>query len=174
MSHGPLHNSFFERSALVVAQDILGKFLMRSWRGRVIAKMITEVEAYDGFSDKASHAHRGITNRNKPMFGPAGYWYAYLTYGIHWLLNITTGPKGYPAAVLIRGVENVTGPGRVGTFFHVSGVLSGKSASKRTGLWIEDRGIIIRKKNIRRTARIGIDYAGPAWSKKQYRFLITV
>ncbi len=68
------------------------------------AMMITEVEAYDGFRDMASHAHRGKTERNKVMFGPAGHWYVYFTYGMHWMLNIVTGPKNYPAAILIRSV----------------------------------------------------------------------
>ena len=65
--------------------------------------MISEVEAYDGPRDKASHASRGLTPRNRPMFGDAGHFYVYFTYGIHWLVNITTGPRGYPAAVLFRG-----------------------------------------------------------------------
>ena len=64
--------------------------------------MITEVEAYDGFNDKASHASAGKTKRNKIMFGEAGKWYVYFTYGMHWMLNIVVGPKNYPAAILIR------------------------------------------------------------------------
>ena len=67
--------------------------------------MITEVEAYDGPRDKASHASRGLTPRNAPMFGEAGRFYIYFTYGMHWMLNIVTGKRGYPAAVLIRGVQ---------------------------------------------------------------------
>ena len=65
--------------------------------------MITEVEAYDGFKDKASHASRGKTERNKIMFEKAGKWYVYFTYGMHWMLNVVCGQKNYPAAILIRG-----------------------------------------------------------------------
>ena len=67
--------------------------------------MITEVEAYRGFMDKASHASHGKTPRTDVMFGKAGYWYVYLVYGMHYCLNIVTEKKEYPAAVLIRGQE---------------------------------------------------------------------
>ena len=104
-----LTKKFFERSALKVAPELLGKYLcVSSSLRRRTSKcfMITEVEAYDGPKDKASHASRGRTLRNEPMFGEAGRWYVYFTYGMHWMLNIVTGPKDYPAAVLIRGVSD--------------------------------------------------------------------
>ena len=81
--------TFFQnKNTVQIAKNLLGKFLVRRYRGKTTAYAITEVEAYDGFKDKASHAHRGKTERNKAMFGPAGYWYVYFTYGMHWLLNI--------------------------------------------------------------------------------------
>ncbi|MDP2598558.1 MAG: DNA-3-methyladenine glycosylase [Candidatus Liptonbacteria bacterium] len=105
-----LSRGFFNRPTLKVAKQLLGKYLVcrilsshNDARGRRIALMITEVEAYDGPRDMASHASRGETPRNKPMFGEAGNFYVYFTYGIHWMLNVVTGKKGYPAAVLIRG-----------------------------------------------------------------------
>jgi len=100
-----LSQKFFEQPALKIAKVLLGKYLVRRIGRKTIKVMITEVEAYDGFKDKASHAARGLTERNKIMFGPAGYWYVYFTYGMHWMLNIVTGREGYPAAVLIRGVR---------------------------------------------------------------------
>lgn len=172
MSSRPLPKKFFNRPTLQVARDLLGKFLIRNIGGEKIIGRITEVEAYDGLKDRASHARRGMTKRNRPMFGPAGCWYIYLNYGIHWLVNVTIGPVGYPAAILIRGVEEINGPGRVGSFFRVSGKLSGKPAVPETGFWIEDRGVKIRKSLIKRSPRVGVDYAGPIWSKKRYRFLI--
>jgi DNA-3-methyladenine glycosylase len=97
---------FFDRPTLTVAKELLGKYLVRKIGGREIALMITEVEAYDGFKDKASHASRGQTSRNTPMFGTAYTIYVYFTYGMHWMLNIVCGKRGYPAAVLIRGLQN--------------------------------------------------------------------
>ena len=92
-----MNKEFFDRPALEVAPDLLGKFLVRKGNGKEIALMITDVEAYDGLKDKASHASVGQTERNKAMFGPAGHWYVYFTYGMHWMLNAVTGPMGYPA-----------------------------------------------------------------------------
>lgn len=155
-----------------MAEELLGKYLVRRWRGREIAGMITEVEVYDGPHDKGSHASRGMTPRNKVMFGEAGMWYPYFTYGMHWLVNITTREKGYPAAVLIRGVERVNGPARVTKFFHIDGKLYGKPAARSSGLWIEDRGVKIKKSQIHKSARIGIEYAGEYWKKKKLRYVL--
>ena len=102
--------------------------------------MIIEVEAYDGFHDKASHAARGKTKRNAPMFGHAGHWYVYFTYGMHWMLNIVTGKKGYPAAVLIRGVNGIHGPARLTKKLKIDGKFDDLPANRKTGLWIEDGG----------------------------------
>src|SRR3989344_4993889 len=108
-----LKQNFFNRPTIAVARELLGCFLCRRINGKVIRLKITEVEAYDGPRDKASHASRGKTKRNTPMFGKAGQFYVYFTYGIHWMLNIVTGPKDYPAAILIRGVEGISGPARI-------------------------------------------------------------
>ena len=165
-----LNQGFFNRPTLTVAKEMLGKYLVRRYRGKTIAAMITEVEAYDGPNDKASHASRGMTPRNGIMFGPAGHWYVYFTYGMHWMLNIVTGREGYPAAVLIRGVEKTNGPARVTKLFRIDKKMNGKPARKKNGLWIEDRGVRIKRTEIKRTPRIGVHYAGPIWSHKPYRF----
>lgn len=98
-----LRRDFFERDALVVARELLGKGIeVRDGNGHCSA-LITETECYSGFEDKASHAFGGkITGRNSVMYGEAGIIYVYLAYGIHVLLNIVTGDEGFPAAVLIR------------------------------------------------------------------------
>ncbi len=178
---------FFNRPTLKVAEDLLGKFLVRRRRGKVRAYMITEVEAYDGFRDKASHTHRGMTARNAPMFGLAGHWYVYFTYGMHWMLNAVTGPKGYPAAVLIRGVaapqehgeprfqigrEGISGPGKITKALGIGRGFINETASVKSGLWIEDRGVRVSRKNIKRTARVGVAYAGKYWAGRRYRFTI--
>jgi|TARA_Y100000310_G_scaffold345555_1_gene466557 DNA-3-methyladenine glycosylase len=167
-----LPQAFFEKPTLEVAEKLLGKFLVRHYRGREQAYMITEVEAYDGFSDKASHAHKGKTVRTEIMFGEAGYWYVYLVYGMHHMLNVVTGKKEYPAAVLIRSVKGVSGPGRLTKELSVGKLLNTRKVSKESGLWIEDRGVKVEKKDIKKTPRIGVSYAGPVWSNKHYRFVL--
>ncbi|MFH0890974.1 MAG: DNA-3-methyladenine glycosylase [Candidatus Liptonbacteria bacterium] len=167
-----LDRNFFNRPTEAVARELLGKYLVRRIGDRVIAAMITETEAYDGFKDKGSHAYRGKTKRNQLMFGPAGNWYVYFTYGRHWMLNIVTREKDYPGAVLIRGVAGVSGPGRVAKFFQIDGGISGLRASPALRLWLENRGMRVPPGRIKRSARIGIDYAGPYWSKRKWRFLL--
>jgi len=167
----PLQQSFFKRSTPKVAEELLGKFLVRKYRGKECAYMITETEAYDGFEDKASHAHCGKTPRNKVMFGEAGHIYVYLTYGMHFMFNIITDEEEYPAAVLIRGVVEVSGPGRLTKALHITKALNTKLLGKDTGLWIEDRGVVVSKRQIERTPRIGINRAGD-WKEKLYRFVL--
>jgi len=172
-----LGRKFFDRRAHAVARELLGKYLVRRLpedgqeAGRAAAAMITDTEAYDGFEDKASHASRGLTARNAPMFGEAGHWYVYFTYGMHWMLNAVTGREGYPAAVLIRGVGPWNGPARLTKALGIAGNENEAPISPRTGLWIEDRGVRIPSSMIRRSPRIGVDYAG-AWAKKPLRFHI--
>lgn len=174
-----LKEKFFERPTVTVAKDLLGKYLCRRQGKKIIRAVITEVEAYDGPHDKASHASRGITERNKTMFGPAGYWYVYFIYGMHWMLNIVTGKRGYPAAVLIRAIQSIDhqsqyiiGPGRVTKFFKIDKRFNNKKADKSAGLWIEDGGTRIKKSKIKKDRRVGVDYAGPIWTKKKLRFFI--
>jgi DNA-3-methyladenine glycosylase len=166
--------SFFERNAVKVAKDLIGCFLCTR-DGR---HMIVETEAYEGVEDRASHASRGKTDRNQVMFGDPGRWYIYFTYGMHYMLNIVCGKKGHPAAVLIRGVVNAIGPGRLTKKLEIDKKLNGKKLSKTSGFWIEYdptsphlagfRGT----KEILKTPRIGVDFAGSVWSKKRYRFVL--
>lgn len=165
--------SFFERRSLKVAKDLLGKYLVRRVGGKTTAHMITEVEAYIGPHDLACHAAKGLTPRTKVMFGPPGNFYVYFTYGMHWMLNIVTDKKGYPAAVLIRGLEDVSGPARLTKKLGITGALNGAPAKRASGLWVEDRGVLIPPRRIRRTPRIGVDYAGEEWAQKPYRFLLS-
>ena len=105
---------FFDRPADRVARDLLGAWLaVRRDGGTVERHAIVETEAYLGGHDLACHGSKGMTKRNAVMFGPAGRWYVYLCYGMHWMLNVVTGDEGVPAAVLIRGVGEHSGPGRV-------------------------------------------------------------
>ncbi|MBI2046463.1 MAG: DNA-3-methyladenine glycosylase [Parcubacteria group bacterium] len=165
-----LNEKFFCRDTRVVARELLGKFLVRRVGKKEKALMITETEAYDGPDDKASHAHRGKTARNAVMFGKAGRFYVYLVYGVHQMLNIVTDKNGYPAAVLIRSAGEYDGPGKLSKILRINRQLNEKKAMRTSGLWIEDRGMIIPKKEIKKTPRIGVAYAGE-WAKKPYRFV---
>ncbi len=170
-----LRPSFFEQPALLVASQLLGKYLVRKRNSRAEAYMIIDVEAYDGPKDRASHAYRGETSRNAPMFGPAGIWYVYLCYGMHWMLNIVTGKRGYPAAILIRGIQDkngkkIIGPARITQLLHIHKRWNMLPAVQGSGLWIEDRGVNIMPGFIQKSPRIGVDYAGE-WAKKKYHFV---
>jgi DNA-3-methyladenine glycosylase len=167
-----LKKNFFDRDTKIVAKDLLGKFIVRKIRGKEISAMITETESYDGPHDLASHASKGKTKRTAVMFGHPGYFYIYLCYGIHYMLNVVTRERDYPAAVLIRGLDKAIGPGRVTNFLKIDKEFNGKPADKNSGLWFEDRGLKIPIRKIIKTPRIGVGYAGPVWSLKKFRFLI--
>lgn len=170
--------SFFDRPTLTVARELLGCHLALRQSDGVRRFTITETEAYDGFSDLASHASRGKTKRNEIMFREAGHLYVYFTYGIHWLLNIVTGPAGYPAAVLIRGAKSVhdsvhyNGPAKFTKAVGITGAINGQILSRQAGLWIEAPHPDQPESTIITSPRIGIDYAGPIWSQVHYRFVL--
>jgi DNA-3-methyladenine glycosylase len=171
-----LNKKFFQQNTVVAAKKLLGKFLVRKIGKKEIAGIITDVEAYDGFEDQASHASWGKTKRNAPMFARGGIWYVYFTYGMHWMLNVVTRERGYPAAVLIRGVfiegvpyEKTNGPAKFTKFLKIDKKLNGQNASRQSGLWIEDRGV--NPKKVFKSPRIGVDYAG-RWKHKLWRFYI--
>jgi len=166
-----LDQEFFNRPTIRVARELLGKYLVRRADRGSICAAITDVEAYVGLRDKASHASRGRTPRNQVMFGPAGFWYVYLVYGLHHCLNIVTERDGYPAAILVRGITGASGPGRVCRYFGIDRGLNAKAASRASGLWIEDRGVVVSPRRIRRGPRIGVDYAGE-WKDKKWRFYV--
>lgn len=164
--------SFFARPAALVARDLLGKALIRKQGTWQAAHMVTETEAYEGPHDLASHSARGRTARTEVMFGPAGRLYVYRIYGLHWMLNIVTGEIDEAAAVLIRGVDQVNGPGRVAAELRIDASFNGRKATKATGLWFEEVGCRPARSRIRRTPRIGVDYAGPIWAAKKLRFVL--
>ena len=139
---GTFDRTFFDRPAESVAADLLGARLVSTVDGRRVTGVIVEVEAYTGPDDPASHAAAriGRTRRNASMFGPPGTAYVYLSYGIHWCLNVVTGAVGDPCAVLLRAVDPIegfdvmaarrgrerdltSGPGRVGQAFGITHAL---------------------------------------------------
>lgn len=181
----PCISKFFNRSSILVAKDLLGKYLVRKLKdGRKQKFKIIETECYEGFEDLASHASRGKTLRNAPMFGGAGTIYVYFTYGMHYMLNIVCGPKGHPSAVLIRGLKsgnkniNLIGPARLTKYLKIDKSLNNQKLGKKSGLWVEppssliSLGALTSQGKILKTPRIGIFSAGPIWSQKPYRFLL--
>ena len=149
---------------------MLGHFLAVQMDGGVKKLEILEIEAYDGPEDKACHAAKGRTPRSEALFGPAGHWYVYLCYGIHWLLNVVTGPVGYPAAILIRRVGSHTGPGILTRELEIDKRFNKLPSCRSTGLWVERNPDRPRDLAYKTTPRIGVGYAGE-WANKPYRFV---
>lgn len=183
-----LEREFFQQPTLDVAKGLLGKVLVRRLRGRNLAGMIVETEAYVGPHDLACHASKGKTSRTSIMFQEGGCAYVYMIYGFYFCLNAVTEAEDYPAAVLIRAIEpldhvNVmrrlrknpirdiniaSGPGKLCMALHIDKRLNGADLSGDT-LWIEDRKLKVGR--IAASPRIGVDYAGE-YRDKPWRFFI--
>ncbi|GAP69831.1 DNA-3-methyladenine glycosylase [Bacteroidales bacterium 6E] len=166
-----LKPGFFKRDVLEVAPELLGKTLVRRFSdGRIERFTITETEAYRGTEDMACHASKGRTPRTEVMFREGGLIYVYLIYGMYWMLNIVTGFEYHPSAVLIRGIGNITGPGKVGRTLELDKSFYGEELYTSERLWVEDES----NGNVMHTThpRVGIEYAGDPWINKPWRFKI--
>ena len=118
----------------MVAQDLVGKILARRLPdGSILRLRIWETEAYCGQEDTACHAHRGRTKRTEVLYADAGTVYVYLCYGIHWLVNIVTGDREEPQAVLIRACEGAQGPGKLTKALKITGALNGARYAPQRG-----------------------------------------
>lgn len=158
------------RGTVALARWLLGKVLVRSGPISRQEYLICEVEAYNGEQDLACHASKGRTKRTEVMYRAGGVWYVYLCYGVHEMLNLVTGPENYPAAILLRGVVGISGPGRLTKRLKIGRDLNGLSAESASGLHLEDHGIKVPRKLIMAGPRIGVGYAGVVWSAKPWRF----
>ncbi len=164
-----LSTDFFIREVLDVAPELLGKTLARRFDdGTVCRYRITEVEAYRGTEDLACHASKGRTPRTEVMFQEGGKVYVYLIYGMYWLLNLVTGEAGNASAVLIRGIEGFSGPGRLGRELKLDKSFYGENLAESSRLWVEDAKPVSEFKT---SKRIGIGYAGE-WADKPWRFYL--
>ncbi len=163
-----LGREFFLRDALEVAPELVGKTLVSSLPGAQERRLvITETEVYRGVEDSACHAHRGRTKRTEMLYRPGGAVYVYLCYGIHWLLNVITGPEDFPQGVLIRACEGFEGPGKLTKYLGITGAQNGIDICSSPLLRIEDEG---RKVNITTDKRVGIAYAEEADRERLWRF----
>jgi len=176
-----LKRNFYSRNTLKVAQDLLGCFLVRQYRGKVWRAMIAETEAYHGEDDLACHASKGRTPRTDVMYGEPGHAYVYMIYGMYHCLNVVTEKKDFPAAVLIRGIANVeesralkgsrllsgskkslaliNGPGKLCKFLKIDRKLNKWDLTKGEKLWLEKRTPRAQLSEVEKSRRIGIDYA---------------
>ena len=182
----PLPRAFYDRSAVVVARELLGARLVRMVDGVRLSGFISETEAYLGEEDLGCHARAGRTPRTVTLYGPPGHAYVYFTYGMHWLLNAVTGAVDSPAAVLIRAIHpaegvdwmaarragrGYDGPAKVTQAMRIDGTDNGIDLTRRdAGLWIE-AGLPIEKKQIRSGPRVGIDSVPEPWKSIPWRFL---
>jgi DNA-3-methyladenine glycosylase len=164
-----LGQDFFSRDVLEVAPDLLGKVLVRRFEnGKLFTSRITEVEAYRGVEDKACHASKGRTSRTDIMYHTGGSVYVYLIYGIYWMLNFVTGDRNEPQAVLIRGLDAITGPGRITRRLEIGSDFYGENLAGSERLWVENSGQQVR---VQTGPRIGIDYAGEPWKTLPWRYV---
>ena len=179
---------FYQRNTLAVAQELLGKVLIRRLEGVRLTGRIVETEAYRGSDDPASHAYRGPTKRNAVMFGLAGFAYVYISYGVNQCLNVTTERVGKAGAVLIRALEPIegidsmmdnrpnargnlmsltNGPGKLCQAMKITRKLNGTDFLEDGALSIHDSDPSISTM-IEATRRIGISRA----SRRMWRYYI--
>ena len=158
---------FYKQSAVQLAPLLLGKILCRRIGKDIVRLAITETEAYAGESDTACHAHRGKTPRTAIMYEPGGAAYIYLCYGIHHLLNVVAGDAGEPEAVLIRGLDGISGPGRLTKALNINMDLNKENLISSDELWLEDG----KRMPYITTPRVGIGYASQEDIMRPWRFI---
>jgi len=171
-----LKRTFYNREADIVAKDLLGKLLVRRVAGKTLVGRIVETEAYLGEHDLACHTAKGMTERNRVMFGPAGHTYVYMIYGMYYCTNIVTESVGRGSAVLLRALEPIknvkdktSGPGLLSKAMKIDRKLNGCDLLENK-MFVTypphaEKFIIISR------PRIGVDYAG-RWAKRCLRFYI--
>jgi DNA-3-methyladenine glycosylase len=187
-----LERGFFARTTLDVARDLLGTLLVRQLDGDLTVGRIVETEAYCGPTDLASHARAGLTRRTAPMYGPVGHAYVYLVYGMHNCLNVVARSEELVAgAVLLRALEPVdglafmrarrggtsdpdarlcSGPARLTQALAIDRRLDGHDLTAEVDLWLSAGEGLRQSEAIAVGPRVGVDYAGPDWAGRPWRF----
>ena len=171
-----LSRSFYDRDTIVVARELLGKFLVHTINGIERVGKIVEAEAYLGPHDLAAHSSRGLTERTKIMFGPPGHAYVYFIYGMYFCMNVVTQREGHASAVLLRAIEPVKniegrtcGPGLLCRAMKIDRKLNGHDLLSDI-FYIATPGKAESFSIVKRP-RIGVDYA-KHWAKRHLRFYI--
>lgn len=171
-----LTREFYDRETSLVAKELLGKYLIHISDGIERIGKIVETEAYLGPHDLAAHSCKGLTPRTKTMFGPAGYAYVYLIYGMYHCMNVVTEKEGHASAVLLRAIEPIKniqgrtqGPGLLCKAMLITKELNNHDLISDNFYLAEPPRIESFK--IIKKPRIGVDYAG-TWAKKLLRFYI--
>ncbi|MDP1603328.1 MAG: DNA-3-methyladenine glycosylase [Legionella sp.] len=171
-----LSQDFYDRDTTTVAKELLGKYLVHSVNGVEHVGKIVEVEAYLGQHDLAAHTSKGITKRTQIMFGPPGFAYVYLIYGIYYCFNVVTEKEGQGAAVLVRALEPVQniklktqGPGLLCKAMHIDKSLNGHNLQSADFFITTD--LSPSNFSVIEKPRIGVHYAGE-WATKLLRFYI--
>jgi DNA-3-methyladenine glycosylase len=171
-----LPRSFYACDTAEVARDLLGKCLVHVVDGVARIGRIVETEAYIGAHDLAAHSSKGITARTKVLFGPPGFSYVYLIYGIYHCMNVVTEREGHGAAVLLRALEPVrnlagktSGPGLLCKAMGIDLRLNAHDLQSND-FYIADDGMP-QSLTIVERPRIGVDYAGD-WAGRELRFYI--
>ena len=161
---------YFQRPVREVAPDLLGAYLAVRTVNGIERQLITEVEAYDGPEDKACHAARGRTARTEVLFWRGGVLYVYLIYGMYAMLNVVAGSRDYPAGVLIRATDSISGPGRLTRDLKIDTSRHGMTPTFKNGVWFERSGITVSGQHIYTGPRIGVEYAGE-WANAPLRYM---
>jgi len=170
-----LPHAFFQRGTLAIARTLIGMHLVHDDGRTRRAGRIVETEAYLGPRDLAAHSSRGRTPRTEVMFGAPGHAYVYFIYGFWNCLNVVTGARGVPHAVLLRALEPLAGlteptwgPGLLCRALQIDRTLNGADLRGEV-LWLERPPPKAPTARIVRSTRIGVDYAGE-WAQRPWRF----
>jgi len=190
---------FYHQNTFKLAKSLLGKFIVRKIGSKILIGKIVETEAYYGSKDLASHASRGKTERTKIMFGPAGTAYIYLIYGMYYCFNIVTEAKEFPAAILIRAIQPISGfkqaalnykiktkfnnsefriqnsltngPGKLCRALKIDKKLNGENLINSKKLFLAENPLKTNSSQIKSAKRIGVDYAGK-YKDKLWRYYL--
>lgn len=186
-----LTRSFYDRPALEVARDLLGKRLVRIDDGGRLAGVIIETEAYDGEDDLGCHCRAGRTPRTLVMYGLPGHAYVYFTYGMHWMLNFVVEAPDYPAAILIRAIHPVEGveiiakrrasqpaahwtdgPGKICQALNIDKRYNGADLCDEKAHLFVEKGEAIPDSSVTIGPRVGLNTVPEPWKSVPWRFKV--